>query len=189
MGKKHRIFIAINLPENIKKELGEYKDKWPELPAKWTKPENIHITLAFIGYLNEEGILEIQNTVNKVAKNYKPFLINLTKISYGPPKTTPPRMVWAIAEKSEEYISLCDSLKKALLALPKISFKPENRETVPHITLARIKEWEWRRIEPEERPEIEESINSSFQVNSIDLMESVLKREGPAYTILKSFNL
>ena len=56
---KHRIFIAINLPEDIRKKLSEFPAKWPELPVRWTKKENIHITLVFLGYLSEEELLFI----------------------------------------------------------------------------------------------------------------------------------
>ena len=53
---RHRIFIAINLPEDVKKELAKYQEKWPEFPAKWMSPENIHITLEFLGYLTNENL-------------------------------------------------------------------------------------------------------------------------------------
>ncbi|PIX88575.1 MAG: hypothetical protein COZ30_00470, partial [Candidatus Nealsonbacteria bacterium CG_4_10_14_3_um_filter_36_16] len=56
-----------------------------------------------------------------------------------------------------------------------------------HITLGRIKQWEFRQIEPEERPEVNEEINLTFEVNSIEVMESELKRGGSEYTILESF--
>jgi 2'-5' RNA ligase len=64
--------------------------------------------------------------------------------------------------------------------------KPESRIYTPHITLGRIRVWEFRQIEPEERPDIEKEISLSFQVNSIEVMESQLKRGGSEYTILKS---
>ena len=56
----------------------------------------------------------------------------------------------------------------------------------PHITLGRIKLWEFRQIEPEERPDVSREIDLVFEVNSIEVMESQLKRIGPDYTILKS---
>ena len=56
---RHRIFIAINLPEDIKKKLTDYQAKWLELPCRWTKKENLHITLMFLGYLSDEELLEI----------------------------------------------------------------------------------------------------------------------------------
>lgn len=162
---RHRVFIAINLPENIKKELAAYQNKWPELPARWTKPDNLHITLEFLGYVQDEEILEILKNTKEKASKHESFEVKLTKICYGPPGKIPPRMVWATGEKIKEF------------------------DLVPHITLARVKTWQWKQIEPEERTEVDEQINFSFEVNSIEVMESALGRGGPKYTILESFPL
>jgi len=186
---KHRIFIAINLPENIKNILSSYRDKWPDLPVRWTKKENLHITLEFLGYLIDEELIELFQKTKELALKNESFSIRLNKICYGPPNKKPsevrtpssmnlkdsslrstysstksksPRMVWATGEKTKEF------------------------NLLPHITLGRLKTWEWRRIEPEERPEVNEEIDLTFEVNSIEIMESVLKRTGPEYIILES---
>lgn len=179
--KKRRVFIAINLPEHIREKLAEYQKKWPELPIQWTRPENLHITLDFIGYVTDEELVEVCKKTKEIADKHNSFEIKLTKICYGPLNKSP-RMVWAIGEKSEEFASLKDDLDKSLAI-------SEKRQFSPHITLGRIRKWEWQRIEPEERSEIDEEIDLSFPVDSIELMESVLKRGGPEYTILESYNL
>jgi len=158
----HRIFIAVNLPENIKKRLADYASKWPELPVRWTKKDNLHITLKFLGNLSDNEIMKVCQDTKEFAKNKKPFTITLNKINYGPPKKMPPRMIWVSGPKIDEL------------------------NLIPHITLGRIKTWEFRQIEPEERPSVDENINLSFEVASIEVMESQLKRAGPDYTILKS---
>jgi 2'-5' RNA ligase len=186
---RQRIFIAINLPENIKRNLIDYQGKWLELPCRWTKKENLHITLMFLGYLSDQELLEVLNITKEVVSRHEPFLINLTKISYGPPKKMPPRMVWIEGEKSKELANLQIDLEKSLISSEKIKFEPEERSLTPHITLGRIRQWEFRKIEPEERPEVNEEINLSFEVNSIEVMESQLKRGGAEYTILESFEL
>ena len=163
--KKRRVFIAINLPEDIKKKLAGYKERWPELPIRWTKPENLHITLDFIGYVADEELVEICEKTKEIADEHNAFEVKLTQICYGPTDKKPPRMIWAIGEKIKEL------------------------NLSPHITLGRIRKWEWQRIEPEERPNVDEEIDLSFSVDSIELMESVLKRGGPEYTILESYNL
>jgi len=183
---RHRIFIAINLPEEIKKELSSFQSIWPELPCRWTKKENLHITLMFLGYLSDEELLEVLKITKEVASRNSSFLINLKKIIYGPPKKMPPRMVWAEGEKSEELGKLQKDLENSLLSSSVKGVESENRPYAPHITLGRIKAWEFRSIEPEERPEVNEEINLSFEVNSIEVMESVLKRGGAEYTILES---
>ena len=59
MEKRHRVFIAINLPAEVRKELGNFYTKHPELPAKWTKKDNLHITLEFLGDLTDVEIGEV----------------------------------------------------------------------------------------------------------------------------------
>ncbi|MGB2762012.1 MAG: RNA 2',3'-cyclic phosphodiesterase [Minisyncoccales bacterium] len=183
-----RIFIAINLPENIKRELLSYQDKWPNLPIKWVKSDNLHITLIFLGNLNNQEILEINKTVKEIAVRHQSFSINLNRICYGPPKKIPPRMVWVAGERIKELTDLKNDLEKSLIDSG-INFTSENRVFSPHITLGRIRVWEWRRIEPEETPEIDEEISLDFPVNSIEIMESRLKRGGAEYAILESVKL
>ena len=185
-----RIFVAINLPEKIKGNLVNYQRKWPELPIRWTKKDNLHITLFFIGHVKDEEIPGICNIVEEIAGKNTSFSINLNKIVYAPPKKIPPRMVWVSGEKSEGLTKLQQGLENSLLASPvKKNIEQEKRLYSPHITLGRIRTWEFRRLEIEERPVIEEDISLNFEVNSIEIMESQLKKGGAEYTILNSYNL
>lgn len=190
MQKRHRIFIAINLPGDIRKKLASYQKKWQEFPAKWVSPDNIHITLEFLGYLTDQELGDVCIAAKEVVKNYKSFSINLNKICYGPLPLNPkksPKMIWAIGEDVKELANLKNNLERSLLE--SVRFSPENRKFIPHVTLARINEWEWKKIELEERPEIDENIDLLFTVESVEVMESELKRGGPVYTILESHNL
>jgi len=161
----HRIFIAINLPENIKKQLADYENNWPELPVRWTKEDDLHITLEFLGNLSDDELLRACQDTETFAKNHQPFTVTLDKITYGPPDKMPPRMIWATGPKIAEL------------------------NLMPHITLGRIKAWAFRQIEPEERPEVAQEINLNFEVNSLEVVESQLKKSGPDYTILASCQL
>lgn len=171
---RHRVFIAINLPEDVKRRLKDYQEKVEELftpyrseasgsgPVRWTKKDNLHITLEFLGYVSDEEVLKICQNTREIASKHRPFSITLNKICYGPPQKMPPRMIWVTGEKTQE-----------------LGF-------TPHITLGRIRTWEWSKIEPEERPAVSEEIDLRFEVNSLEVMESRLKRGGPEYTILES---
>jgi len=184
-----RIFIAINLPEGIKDKLVEFQEKWKEIPCKWTKRENLHITLLFIGYLKEELLPDVISATKEVAKRHKSFWINLNKISYFPPQKKLPKMIWVLGERSEELFSLQKDLENIIFknnSLSKILI-PEKREFSCHITLARIKKWQLK--EMENFPEIETKIKLGFKVGSIEIMESKLKRSGPKYSVLESFPL
>ena len=190
--KRRRIFIAINLPEEVKRELANFYDKWPELPAKWTAKDNLHITLEFLGNLTDEELGDVCKITKEVAQRHDSFSISLNKIYYGGVRRgsdtglTPriPRMIWAMGDKSKELSDLKSDLQKSLLQA--VRFAPGERAFAPHITLARINQWQWKAIELEEKPEVSENIDLTFAVESIAVMESILKRGGPQYEVLES---
>lgn len=179
---KRRIFVAINVPEDVKKELANYQAKWPELPVKWAKPDNLHLTLVFLGYVPDEELPKILQIVEETVERHKSFAIDLTKVRYGPPNKMPPRLVWIEGEKSEQLAKLQNDLEKSLGAA-------ETRPYAPHLTLGRIRQIEFRQMESEERPNVNEEISLSFNVNSVEAMESQLKRGGAEYNILESVPL
>src|SRR3989344_9601393 len=112
--KRKRIFLAINLPEDIKAQLFSVQNKWPDLPARWTKKENLHITLVFLGYISDDELLRVCEATEQVALRHKPFDISLNQIAYGPPKKLPPRMVWAEGERSPALAALSNDLGQSL---------------------------------------------------------------------------
>ena len=186
----HRVFIAINPPENIKKKLLFFQRELKKIPARWAKEDNLHITLIFLGNLKDEELFEVSQVIQDVSRSVSPFTIRLNKICYGPPGKIPPRMIWILGEKSQPLANLRESSEKELLAADKLGgIKIERREFAPHITLGRIRQWEWQRLDPEEIQETEKDISLSFEVQSIELMESRLKRGGTEYAILQTCNL
>ena len=175
-----RIFVALPLPHNLQIELSQVQREYPELPAKWVRPKNLHITLAFLGNKSEEEIGRICNIVKEIARNHSSFQLLLEKIQYGPPEKTP-RMVWATGRAEKELTSLVKEIREAL---------SESHTTITlHITLARINQWELQTIPEEEQIDVSKEINIKVPVESIVVMESRLKRGGAEYTILQEATL
>ncbi len=191
-----RVFIAINLPKEIKEKLEdlekEIADMFPQEVSRglirWVKKENLHLTLLFIGYVKDEEIPKICQIVKEATEGQKSFSLKFERVGYGPPEKIPPRLIWLDLEKKPELLTLAEKLKKEM-AEAGILRRIEKRGFSPHITLARIKSWQWKRIEPEERPEIEREISLIFEVKSVEVMESILKRTGSEYIILESAKL
>lgn len=193
-----RVFLAINLPENIKKKLADLEIKFPGLPAKWTKKDNLHITLVFLGFTRDEEIRDICKKTEEVAKKHSSFEIKLKSVSYGPENKNP-RMVWATGEKNESLAALQGDLENVffgptLQVNNKIDkylkeIKKVKKAFSPHITLAKLMQGKFNQLELDERPIIEEKINFSFTPETIEIMESELKKGGPLYTILESISL
>jgi len=182
---KRRLFIAINLPEELKEKLASYQNKWSDLdPQKihWVKKDNLHITLVFIGYVTDGEMYEICNIVKEVAKRHQPFFIDLEKIVIGPPHATP-RMFWAEGIKNQALANLQQDLEDAISN--RNLAKKEARAFKPHITLARFK-YEVAKMLTKN---IEEPFKASIPVESIEVMESELRRGGAEYIVLDSVEL
>jgi 2'-5' RNA ligase len=187
---KKRIFIAINLSDQLKRKLFEWELKLEqkyqlgEFRSKninWVIKNNLHITLVFIGYVTDDETYEICKTVKDVAKNHSQFYVELEKIITGPPHKQA-RMFWVEGEKSQELANLQADLENALSGAN--NYKREIRPFRPHITLARF-----TNQVAEMLPEINEVFKSLITVDSIDVMQSVLHRNGPEYTILERVEL
>lgn len=190
--------MAINLPQEVKKKIGDYQKEKKELldsalclpgkrVAKWVNPENLHLTLIFLGNIKKEKIEKLFASIEQEVEKTKPFQINLEKAVYAPPGKTPPRMIWLKVKKSDSLKQLKKGIDKSLSQNSSFFFSSEPREFSPHITLSRINTLAWSQIEPEERPNIEEDFNLEILVDSLKLMESKLKKEGAEYSILKNF--
>lgn len=191
-----RLFIAINLSDEIKQKLarteqeiaGLFDQEIRSKLFKWVSKDNLHLTLLFLGAVEEAKLGQLCEIVKRVGEGQKPFAIKFNKICYGPPKIKPPRLIWLEIEKNQELLNLAEAIKKRV-GESGILRKIEQRDFSPHITLARIRTWLWRQIEPEERPEVEREPSLGFEVKSVEIMESQLKRAEAEYSVLKSFNL
>lgn len=183
----HRIFIAVNVPDKAKQELLSLREKWPELPARWTKPENLHITLVFLGNTSDKELEEVKRITREVALKHSPFPFSFSKVVYGPSEKQA-RMIWVKGE-SQELSKFQKELEKTLSSSKVLHYVPEKKPWSLHLTLARLREWEFQTIDLEERPDVQEELSMDIPVNSIEIMESRLKRGGAEYYVVESIPL
>jgi len=192
--KKRRIFVAVDLPGQVKKKLLAFQKDWNHLPVRWTKEANLHLTLVFIGYVDDDEMLEVCRLAKEAVKKHSPFEINFNEICLGPPAksdgwpTRPPRMIWLSGEKSLALADLKNDLEEVLLDSGGSGFnRRDNRAFNPHITLARIRQAEWKQLSG--RPEIEKQVSFIVPVESVMVMESHLSRSGAEYAVLENIGL
>ncbi len=178
---QRRVFIAINLPADVRKRLIQKTEKWSGLPVRWTPEENLHITLQFLGYISDEKMLEICSLVQNVLTKLESFEICLNRIIIGPSEKKQ-RMIWAIGEKSEELKNLVEKIEKSLGI-----FIANKKEFRPHVTLGRLRHKKWLALS--EKPQIEEKINFIIPAEQIDIMESVIENGKRKYLLLESYLL
>ncbi|MFA5925348.1 MAG: RNA 2',3'-cyclic phosphodiesterase [Parcubacteria group bacterium] len=177
-----RLFLGISVPENVKKRLFRLvENKFQSLPVKWARPENMHITLSFLGHIQEENIPAICDSIRESLGNIGVFELDFEKIEYGPGQDSK-RMIWATGKRSEELEELKFRLESALGDLRK-----EKKKFTPHITLGRIRRGEWLRLEKE--PDIFEEYKFNVPVSSVELLESKSEKGKRVYYTLESFPL
>ena len=177
-----RTFIAIELSEHIKKELSDIEKELKETKAvaKWVKPDDIHLTLKFLGNVEEEKIELIKKSIQESVKGVTPFIIDLKDIGAFPSPSRP-RVIWVGVQSGKERIkNLAESIEGNL---EKIGFKKEDRQFSAHITLGRIKSL----VNIDKLKDLikeKKYHSSSFEVSKIAIMRSDLTPEGPIYTKL-----
>jgi 2'-5' RNA ligase len=175
---KKRIFIAVNLPDEIKRTLLSYEKRWKNLRVRWTNFNNMHITLEFLGNVDRKGLESVLRAVGETVSELKPFNIYLDRIILGP-NLAQPRMFWAMVYIDSNVKKLKDLVEKNLLDL---GFKTEEREFRPHITLARAR---GNQLKGKQTNIVLNNIG--FEVESIEVMQSQLHPGGARYKVVESF--
>lgn len=175
---KSKIFISINIPAKIKKRLILVTQKWQDLPVKWIKEDNLHITLVFLSFVSEEVIPEICKKMGYVSERENIFEISFDRIELFP-SVEEPRMIALTGEPSEELRNLINNIEKELgiSNVLRKSFRP-------HITLGRGRRHKWEALE--DKPFIQEKFSFSFSVESIDIMASNFDNNKNSYSIIES---
>jgi 2'-5' RNA ligase len=170
---KKRLFFALPLSSGLLKKIffleKKIEDKL-EIKYPWIPLENLHLTVLFLGYLNLDSYLKVIE-IFKFFNWRKRLELKIKKIDYGPPYHK--RMIWLYVEKNQEL----ENLKKLIeekLQKEQISYHYEEREFLPHINLARLKN-------TKNLPEIKEELDWHIICNELVLYESILKPSGAHY--------
>ena len=182
---KFRGFIAIDI--DVNKNLVEFASEIKKTQAdlKLVEPENIHITIKFLGDTDEEKIEEIKEIIKNSVEEIEPFEIKLKGSGVFPNKNYM-KVLWIGIEKVEKIMEIA---KKINNQLTKIGFEPEKRDFSAHLTIARIKS-------PRNKDKLigiiekyKEFEFESINVDSIKLKKSDLTPKGPIYTTLVDVKL
>ncbi len=178
-----RCFIAINLPKEVKDHLYETENKLASgrfAKVKWTHKKNLHLTLKFLGEINDSQVEIIKHKLDSI--QCQMFNLKLGQIGFFPDNLKP-RVIWVGVEPPAKAMELQQEIDTAL----REDFSPEQKFHA-HITLGRVK-FIKKRVEFMEHIKNVKIKPLKFDVKSFELMESHLRREGPGYKMLKEFPL
>lgn len=174
-----RLFIALDVPVAVRDALVALRTD--DLGgARWTKPEQLHCTLRFLGDTPEEQVPEINSTLARI--NAPSLELKLDGLTAFPSRRSP-RVLVARVTPTDELMGLQQQIKDAAQEL---GFEPEDRPFRPHVTVARLKRTDatavlrWLRAHP---------VEATFDADAFYLYASVLKPSGAVYERLASFPL
>ena len=185
--KSIRAFLAVDPPQEVLNEVGIIQDRFKKAirgDIRWVKPEGIHLTLKFFGYVSETDIANISEVVKNNIVNIKPFMLNIRRVGVFP-SINRARVLWLGIDGD---IDVLIKLQKSIdTELHKYGFEMENRPFSPHLTLARIKEPKGLIGLAKIMEKSEEYTAGSFTIDGLNLFKSTLTPKGAIYTKLGYF--
>lgn len=176
-----RCFVALPLPKENKAELALLlRELTPMVQSRisWTKPENLHLTLRFLGDVPNGKLESVADALRKLPLT--PFAMQPGGGGFFP-NLRSPRVLWAGLEQGAiPCRHIADAVDNALHSL---GFPKEQRAFTPHLTLARIREegdTAWKTV----LQKVRQAQWTAFEAKSLILYKSDLGPQGPKYTEL-----
>ncbi len=179
-----RTFIAVPIDKAIRDHAVALQDSLARSGAevKWVESENIHVTLLFLGEVEDRTVPEVCRVVAEVTADLAPFEMSVEGVGCFPSPRRPKTLWVGVGAGRQELVGLHDALEPPLLDLG--CYRREERQYTPHITLGRVKgptgteqlatalarRADWR--------------GGQVRVREILVMSSELRPEGPTYTVL-----
>ena len=192
MTQKARVFVATPLDDDSQKSLQKVikllaRKHWP---VRWEPVEKLHLTIAFIGWLDKSKISIINQATRKAVESFQPFTVEYKGLGAFPDFVTP-RVIW-LGLKGDLY-HLSNLYKNIRLALETVGFKLESRPFTPHITLGRVEKGVRRKFLQTIGSGIGKlhqlSISTPWRVDRVVVYESQLTRQGSIYYPLQEIIL
>jgi RNA 2',3'-cyclic 3'-phosphodiesterase len=186
-----RVFIAIDIDDKIRKAIADLQKQIASKvdvkkgDLKWVEPNNIHLTLKFLGEISDELAAEVCQITKMVAREHQKFDLEIGSVgSFGGRSA---KVVWVgVGKGTEESLALQDDLNDLLTPL---GYPKEQREFSPHLTLCRVNH-------PIAGIKMGEAIAQfsrlklgSIAAESLCVYQSQLTPTGPNYTLLASYKL
>jgi 2'-5' RNA ligase len=179
-----RTFIAIEVDKTVRGQMIALQESLARTGAsvKWVEPQNIHLTLLFLGEVDDRELPALCKAVAETCAEISPFSMTVEGVG-GFPNLRRPRVLWVgVGDGKQEVTALHDRLERPLLELG--CYRREDRQYTPHLTLGRVtsdrpadkltaalaKKTDW--------------LGGQVAVREVQVMASQLSPQGPEYTVL-----
>ncbi|SHI11847.1 RNA 2',3'-cyclic phosphodiesterase [Sporanaerobacter acetigenes] len=181
-----RSFIALEFEDELKENLVNIQNKIKEnsLKGTWTHEDNFHLTLKFLGEIDENSTIDIDKVLEKTCKNHSPINLTFSDLGYFKGERDL-RVLWLGTKGDLDKVNaLYEEIENEMYYL---GFQKENRAFKPHITLGRrvVLNKDFSKI----KDIISEDLNYDFTLKKITLMKSEEIMKKRVYTPIKTYNL
>ena len=190
-----RAFIAIQLSGDLKCQIGSVQAELKReisgsgrggkgVKIGWTQPEGIHLTLKFLGDIQETQVEALREVLHKAAASARPFSLEARGLGAFP-NPRAPRVIWLGLHGSNDDMAELQRLQAAVEGgAAGLGFAKEARAFTPHLTLARIRD----RVEAGALEAVltaqQNRVVGEFTASSVELIKSELRPSGAVYTTL-----
>lgn len=183
MPKRIRTFIAVEIHAAIRRRIEGLQESLAPAAAgvKWVEPENIHLTLKFLGEVDEREVYNVCKSVEAAVADTAPFEMTVAGVGAFP-NASRPRVIWAgVGQGSQDLTAIHDAIDESLEGK---GYPREDRSYTPHFTIGRI-----RRTVPNPRLQnaLDQQANweaGSCPVREVLIMASQLGPKGPQYSVM-----
>jgi len=183
-----RLFVAANLTGAVKEALAKVQQALRALggDVSWVKPENLHITLKFLGEVEGGRLETVKGVIASSVAGCGPVFLSFAGLGTFP-NLRAPRVIWVGVKEGFEGLSFLQAnLEEGFHG---IGFPRETRPFTPHLTLGRVRSS--RGLQP-----VVEAVRTwpgdplgEMVLEQVDLMRSQLYPGGSIYTLLETFPL
>jgi 2'-5' RNA ligase len=198
--KTIRTFLAIPLPTSLTQSASEWiaemKEKHAVSPEskssamgiKWVPEDNLHLTLKFLGEVENIEVPRICNVVEDVCSHFDPFELNFIGSGFLPDKARARVLTVAIEDRTQSLSAMVTQFEDRFADL---GFKREPRDYVPHLTLGRVRSGSRRISESvvQQWSQYEDDPLGEMTAMCVQVIGSFLEKRGPTYNIMDTVEL
>jgi len=186
-----RVFIAIDIDEQIRKALGSLQNELrskvdtKKSDVKWVNPDNMHLTLNFLGEIKDQEAVDVCNITKEVASRHENFELDVETVGHFGDRSA--RVLWiGTGQNCENLLQLQSDLEQRLASA---GWPKETRKFSGHLTLCRVRNSKAGVKLAQMTEEYKDFKLGTIPADSVSVYQSQLTPKGPIYTVLGNYKL
>ena len=194
-----RVFIAVDINQQIKEAISRLQGQLQRKSgigkgqATWVKPDAMHLTLKFLGEIDDKQLDSVRKTVEEIVKKHKSFELSVESVGFFGGKATSDersriaKVLWVGSAKGSDNLSaLAKDIEESL---SQAGFEKEQREFAAHLTICRIKDFAAGKRLAELADDLTDFKAGIVFIDAVKIYQSQLTPAGPIYTELANYKL